>query len=603
MNESQITKLLVAAMQRHVTWISNDGEYSVFVPRGWQAFSIDEDVSYEPPYSEANPHSRTYIKYSHDDLERAARDHIEMRFTMWGDIFNEPPTISKGVYFLMPLSDGKLHPYTIYSPEPIDDNGATGDTGKVTYSYQAIELVIALTNLGKRENGKVEYGLETRYVSLFELLMLMALQDAQRAGRTDDISALSSLIPHDYGSNLTEAQEAEILSHIGEAKPDIVRGGSKVWTDIMGASSRNRTFRGDGIIAPIDTALTFAGANGDIVIHTNEAGKALSIDAGTMKLLYQLNAMVTKADRATGGGVTADIETSFDELLQPRGKTATRKNKDAIKRQIGTLSEAKLKFQTSEIEEGSISIASSVFYYRRGGKIRIALDPNFKKFVLGHNAGLTPVDPVLLTTDDVRHPHAWAIGNRLIAHAYMNYGRTTEHRISVASLLANVKSIPSIQELEDGGESGKAGVRGDRNHTARIIAPLERDLNHLVEIGFLKDWDYCHSNDNPLTDEEQDARIGGDGEGVALPYSIAKNCLITWIPSNDYVGHMQAVTDARTRKKERDTEGREAEAREAEKRAKRIERKTENAIAQLRAKATIEGENGESVPPLSQKTV
>ena len=587
-NKAQITRLLVAAMQRHITWLAGGDEHGAFMPKGWKAFSVDEDISYTPPYDDISPTSRTYIKYSRSDLERAAKTGAALDFEVWGDLTNDPPTIAKGVYFLMPLADGKLHPYTIYSPDPIDSANADNEAGTVTYSYSAIELLIACGNKEASDGTKV-IELKTRFVSLFELLMLIALQDAQRAGRADDISALSHLIPHDYGSNLTEEQEAEILSHIGETKPDIVRTG-KVWTDIMGASSYKRTFESNGIIAPIGTALTFAGANEDIVIHTNEAGKALSIDAGTMKLLYQLNAMITKADPEKGKEV--DIETSFAELLEPRGKTDTEGNRRAIKKQIQALKDSELRFESKEVEDGSIPIVTGRLYYRRGGRVQITIGAKFKMLVLGHNAGLTPVDPVLLTTDDVRHPHAWAIGNKLIAHAYMNYGKPIAHRISVTSLLGYVKSIPNVQELEDGGESGKAGVRGDRNHTARIIAPLERDLDHLVEIGFLKYWDYCHSNDEPLTDEEQDARISGDGGDAALPYSIAKDCLITWEPANEYIGHMQAVTDARTRKKERDTEAREAEAREAEKRAKRIERKTENAIAQLQAKAIVGGENG-----------
>ena len=569
MNREQITRLLVAAMQRHITWEGD--RYKAFTPSSWAAFTIDKDVTYKPPFG-VEDEDRHYLRYPAFDEGKPVTVHYDE---------NDPATIKHGVYFLatIPGTD-KLQPYTFYSPEPVEGE-QTGDM--VSYTYNAMTLVTAFGIV--EDEGHREARIETRLVSFFELLALMAIQDARAAGRADDETALVKLIPRDYGSHLTEDQEAEILSHVGEAKPDIVRAGSKIWTDIMGANSfHGNTYDGNGISAPLGTAVTFAGTHNEVVIHTDSPADSLSVDAGTMKLLYQLNGMITKIDPALERGKEVEIETSFDELLKPRKKTPTRKNNEAIRRQIETLHTTRLRFETAEVEDGSIDIISSRLYYRRGGRIQITISPKFKMFLLGHNVGLVPVDPVLLTTDDMHHPNAWAIGSRLNSHTFMNYTSATRYRLSVEKLLANVKSIPTVEDLDE------QGVRGNSNRTKRIVVPLERDLNHLVEIGFLKYWDYCHSNGEPLTDTEQAARIGSDGEVTALPYSIAKACLITWEPVNDYVGQMQSVTDARARKKLRDIEDREAKAVEAEKKARRIERKTEAEVAKLRARALVEGE-------------
>lgn len=588
MNDKKVTNLLIAAMQRHISW-QNVSEIGSLIPRGWTPFYIKEDLAYQPPFSDVNKHARTYIKYPINAFENAIKNQTECTFTIWGGNVEEP-TISEGAYLLMNVAGSEaIHPYTVYMPEEITSD----EGGRISHDYSALELIIAstITEYPSAEKPNT-IEIETRYVSFFEILALMAAQDAEKAGRNEDAKALTELIPHDYGTNLTEEQEAAILSHVGEIAPTIIRGGSKTWTDLMGMSAnpRHNSFKGDGMIAPMGVALTFAGADDSIVIFANEQGKALSVDAGTSKLLSQLNKLYTmRGKRATESG-GFDIVTSYEELLSLRKRKVTQGNKRAIKKQIETLNGASFTIVTDEIKDGNIGIIANRFYHRRGGKVSINLDPAFVRIVLGQNAGDVPLDEALYSTDDVKHPHAWAIGNRLNAHSYMNYAIDTRYRISVEKLLANVKSIPTIDELLN------ADIRGEANQTKRIIEPLERDLNYLVEIGFLKFWEYVHANGETLTPSEQDMRINPDGTDGALPYSIAKDCLITWEPVHVYVGQMQLIMDARDRKKKRDTEERAAKILEEERRNKRIERKTETEIARQRAKA--EAESGH---PLSQK--
>ena len=592
-DSTKVTKLLIAAMQRHITW-PNVKEIGSLVPKGWTPFYIKEDLSYQPPFSDVNPYARTYIKYPLKAFADAIENHTEMTFSMWGGKI-EPPTIKHGAYLLMNVPDTKdIHPYTVYMPEEVSSD----EQGRITHDYSALELVIASSakaHEDKDQNGNIrtlvdEIELELRFVSFFEILVLMAAQDAEKAGRDKDVEALIKLIPHDYGTSLTEEQEAAILAHVGEKQPNIIRGGSKTWTDLMGMSAnpRNNMFEVNEKmaakgIAPLGVAFTIAGADERLVIFANEPGKALSVDAGTSKLLSQLNMLFTKrGQRATESG-GFDIVTSYEELLSQRELPVTRGNKRSIKGQIETLNDASFTIVTDEIKDGNIGIIANRFYHRRGGKVSINLDPAFVRIVLGRNAGEVPLDEVLYSTDDIKHPHAWAIGNRLNSHSYMNYEKDTRYRISVKKLLANVKSIPSIEKLL------AAGVRGDANHTKRIIEPMERDLEHLKEIGFLEDWDYAHANGEPLTPSEQDMRINPklDGPDLPLPYSIAKDCLITWTPTHDYIGQMQVITDSRERKKKRDKEERAAKVLEMERKKKRIERKTEAEIAKKRAEAEV----------------
>ena len=82
---------------------------------------------------------------------------------------------------------------------------------------------------------------------------------------------------------------------------------------------------------------------------------------------------------------------------------------------------------------------------------------------------------------DLRHyPIAYQLCRRLVLHHNMNYFKGNANSISVKALIDSISLLPTHQEI----------LNGDRQVTLRIIKPLEKALNFLVNSGILTGWHY-----------------------------------------------------------------------------------------------------------------
>lgn len=235
-----------------------------------------------------------------------------------------------------------------------------------------------------------------------------------------------------------------------------------------------------------------------------------------------------------------------------------------MRRDLRTLARQAWEFEDTKTHEWlRIPVAGGAVHIRRGGAVDFSISADYMRLILNNKAGLLPMDPALLRTNDKSNPHAYTIGYKLVTHSYQNYGQANQCTLSVERLLAFVDTIPRPEEV------------AARNYTQRIIEPMERDLNALVECGVLDWWDYSHAKGEPLTDDEQAKRLDENGEDKPLPYDIAIKANIQWQLAHDYAEHMKRVMESRKRK----SDAALAARKEEEGRKKRMQQRKERRIA------------------------
>lgn len=100
-----------------------------------------------------------------------------------------------------------------------------------------------------------------------------------------------------------------------------------------------------------------------------------------------------------------------------------------------------------------------------------------------------PYPDFLQRINSKNNPNSYFFGRKIAEHKRMNAGKSNEDLISVKTLLSVARSLPSYEKV----------MQGNRNITARIIEPFERDMDALApDIT----WEYCHRANAPLTEDE-----------------------------------------------------------------------------------------------------
>lgn len=572
-----INKLLIAAMERHITWedpqettLWVDNEKTNMTKYG---FSLDVDIPGEPVLhtpeeGEELPFIAGRMPQGHEYNGTIRKGTYSITYTQgygWNldDVGDAVPMflrMAKSVF--KDFVESGLSSWDKAIPEPLSQ-------GKVeTVIFPIATVLVAILE----EDPTRWYR-----VTFIDMLALIAAYDARKAGRLEDAQALTALVTttSDEDSRYFEEEYSDVIARIAQPGPLLVRGGGKQFTAAMGADTRTkgRTYKNaSGIL------YTRAGGDSGLIIQSDNPGNALDVGPGMNKLLLQVGGIIVRDGIRTDGDVTV-VRMTIDELLDQRGMKPTRKNRERLKKEVFSTMTSAWCWAGNDGSENLVTISGGGATIKRG-EVTLLLSKPFMSLVMNHAAGIVPIDPALLTTDDRAYPSAFAIGYRLTANSFMNHGKPNEYRISVESLLSYVKALPTADEVE----------RNDRGHqTSRIIAPMERSLNYLVEIGVLNFWDYCHSNGEPLTDAEQAARLDLDGNETVLPYDIAKNCLITWDPVRIYEGALQATEDARNNNRAKALESKEAKEAEARRRERRISKKTDELIAKKRAEEATGG--------------
>ena len=136
----------------------------------------------------------------------------------------------------------------------------------------------------------------------------------------------------------------------------------------------------------------------------------------------------------------------------------------------------------------NIHIASAIGIER--GIIYCKLDDTFLS-VMGVNK-VMPINIKLLAIDDRYNKSAFCFLLKLFEHKNMNFRKSNANTISVESLLNVTQEIPTYDKVTASG----------RHYKQQIIDPFERNMEVLEKLGLIKEWEYCHANGEPLTDDE-----------------------------------------------------------------------------------------------------
>lgn len=138
----------------------------------------------------------------------------------------------------------------------------------------------------------------------------------------------------------------------------------------------------------------------------------------------------------------------------------------------------------------SVRLLSSIGY--SDGCYYLNVTKEIAKYLIKRNI-ITQYNTKLLAIDE-RHGNAYRIMIKLDEqyNMYINQIRGTHNRISIPKVLA-VTDLPSYAEVQ----------AKDRGHwERRLKEPLEENLDYLVQIGLLENWEYVHAKGIALTEEE-----------------------------------------------------------------------------------------------------
>ena len=242
------------------------------------------------------------------------------------------------------------------------------------------------------------------------------------------------------------------------------------------------------------------------------------VSAATDQVLTYLLGQIPAADFNNPKEVAVATGTVKD-YMQLRGVKDYNTAKEALAQELETLRTTHFR----QVDDANDFIGVPMLGGPWGivrGKIIFTFSPAFKEgFLLNSGAFYQELDPAAWRVNNKNNPHAWHIYKKLLNNWGTNVGSEQEYLLSVKSLLEAVPTLPTAEEVANGPDRG--------HETERIIAPLERDLNHLVELGVLEDWRYCHSKGKPLSAEE--AALDGP-----MPWAKAKGLLITWGFTHEY---------------------------------------------------------------------
>lgn len=262
---------------------------------------------------------------------------------------------------------------------------------------------------------------------------------------------------------------------------------------------------------------------GEFILKIPHYEELTDLKTSTWQLLDQLTLKLTANPRKAQ---EPTVKVSLDEYMQRRG---LKDRKTAKEQAIADLEIIKSASFTLEEVEGKgkkkgrasyrfINLADSGSV-ERNGDIILTYGATFHKSLV--SAPVMPYPPQLQEINNRLYPNAYYVGRKIAEFKNMNALHANEGDIiAVKTLLDNAPFIPTVEEV----------ATTNRNFTDRIIEPFERDLTALQD-AFT--WEYCHSNGEPLTDEEL--------KDFNFDTFLACNVKITWKDYPDQTKRREAL--------------------------------------------------------------
>lgn len=239
--------------------------------------------------------------------------------------------------------------------------------------------------------------------------------------------------------------------------------------------------------------------NGNFILTIPKYEQLTGLKTSTYQLLDAITVALTES-----GAKSPTVILPLEEYMKRRGLKDRKEAKTQAKADMEILRGASFSWEErrgKKTESYSFVNLADSGEIRRNGDIVFTYGTTFYNILLGYP--VMPYPAQLQTLNSKRNPNSYYLLRKIAEHKNMNIGKKNEDIIAVKTLLSIAPYIPSYDEV----------MSGNRNIADRIIAVFERDMDAL---GATLSWNYCHSLDQPLTDEELNTMSYATFEGLMI---------------------------------------------------------------------------------------
>lgn len=225
--------------------------------------------------------------------------------------------------------------------------------------------------------------------------------------------------------------------------------------------------------------------NGNFILTIPKYEQLTGLKTSTYQLLDAITVALTES-----GAKSPTVILPLEEYMSRRGLKDRKEAKTQAKADMEILRGASFSWEEKKgkkVESYAFVNLADSGEIRRNGDIVFTYGNTFYNILLGYP--VMPYPAQLQTLSSKRNPNSYYLLRKIAEHKNMNIGKKNENIIAVKTLLSVAPFIPSYEEV----------METDRALTRKIIEPFERDMDALEAT---LSWNYCHSLDQPLTDEE-----------------------------------------------------------------------------------------------------
>ena len=239
--------------------------------------------------------------------------------------------------------------------------------------------------------------------------------------------------------------------------------------------------------------------NGNFILTIPKYEQLTGLKTSTYQLLDAITVALTES-----GAKSPTVILPLEEYVKRRGLKDRKEAKTQAKADMEILRGASFSWEErrgKKTESYSFVNLADSGEIRRNGDIVFTYGNTFYNILLGYP--VMPYPAQLQTLNSKRNPNSYYLLRKIAEHKNMNIGKKNEDIIAVKTLLSVAPFIPSYEEV----------MSGNRNIADRIIGVFERDMDALETT---LSWNYCHSLDQPLTDEELNTMSYATFEGLMI---------------------------------------------------------------------------------------
>ena len=225
--------------------------------------------------------------------------------------------------------------------------------------------------------------------------------------------------------------------------------------------------------------------NGNLILTIPKYEQLTGLKTSTYQLLDAITVALTES-----GAKSPTVILPLEEYMKRRGLKDRKEAKTQAKADMEILRGASFSWEEKrgkKVESYAFVNLADSGEIRRNGDIVFTYGNTFYNILLGYP--VMPYPAQLQTLNSKRNPNSYYLLRKIAEHKNMNIGKKNENIIAVKTLLSVAPFLPTYEEV----------MNTDRAINRRIIESFERDMNALETT---LSWNYCHSLDQPLTDEE-----------------------------------------------------------------------------------------------------